>query len=237
MKRQPWFWPVKLFFKRLSGKELWLRADAEFDTSESAGWNYIAERLDANSIVYSLGVGDSIEFDLEVIERTGATVYAFDPTPYAMEWIQQQTLPAQFVFYPWAAAGNNGSLRLFRRVNTRGKRADVMWTADSAAGDASDFIDAPAYTIQSIAEKLHHEKIDLLKVDVEGAEYDILDGLRQASQLPGQLLIEYHHRFPGIGRQKTAQSITALRALGYRIFDVSETGREIGFVLTQKDDK
>jgi hypothetical protein len=43
--------------------------------------------------------------------------------------------------------------------------------------------------------------------------------------------VEYHHRFPGIGKRRTAESIAALRDLGYRIFGISETGREVCFVL------
>ncbi len=234
MKRQPWFWPIKLFLKRIGGKELWLRTEVEIDVAESADWTYSTERLDSNSVVYSLGVGDSVDFDLHVIEQTGAAVFAFDPTPYAMEWVERQQLPEEFVFKPWAAAAEDGSLRLFRRVNQRGKSAAVMWTADEQAGNPDDFIDAPAYTIATIMQKLDHEKIDLLKMDVEGAEYGILEGLQHVAQLPEQLLVEYHHRFPGIGKQKTADSIEMLRNLGYRIFGLSETGREVSFILGPK---
>lgn len=155
MKRQPWFWPVKLFFKRVGGRELWLRTQVDVASVASADWNYIADRLRSDSIVYSLGVGDSIEFDLDVIAKTGLAVHAFDPTPYAMEWVQRQNLPEQFEFHPWAVAGEDGSLRLYRRVNSRGKRAHVMWTADRNAGDADDFMDSPAYTIDSRASARH----------------------------------------------------------------------------------
>ena len=231
MKRQPWFWPIKLFLKRVSGKELWLSPEVPRTVLLSDGWKYCPDDLGEGSIVYSLGVGDSVDFDLDLIKRFGVTVHAFDPTPYAEEWIGQQDLPDTLVFHPWAAAGADGSLRLFRRVNTRGKRSRVMWTADDNAGDATDYIDAPAYTIATMMEKLGHETVDLLKMDVEGAEFDILDGLREGDRLPKQLLVEYHHRFPGIGKQRTADSIAKLRALGYRIFAIAETGREVSFVL------
>lgn len=232
MKRQPWFWPAKLFLKRVSGRELWLRPELDRDVAESRdGWRYFAGDLDEHSIVYSLGVGDLVDFDLELIERFGLTVHAFDPTPFAEEWVREQDLPERFVFHPWAAAGRDGSLRLFRRVNTRGKRSAVMWTADGNAGDADDFIDAPAYTVRTMMEKLGHDRVDLLKIDVEGAEYGILDGLAAGDRLPAQLLVEFHHRFPGIGKARTAESIARLRSLGYRIFAVSETGREVGFLL------
>lgn len=231
MKRQPWFWPIKLFLKRISGKELWLKREVTVDTVETADWAYIGERLGPESIVYSLGVGDSIEFDLDLIARFGLTVYAFDPTPYAMQWVEDQTLPPEFVFKPWAAAAEDGSLRLYRRVNRRGKRAEVMWTADANAGDSSDYMDAPAYTIQTMMDKLGHDQVDLLKMDVEGAEYLILDGLKSVKNPPQQLLVEFHHRFPGIGKERTAACIEMLRGLGYKIFGISETGREVGFVL------
>lgn len=234
MKRQPWFWPIKLFLKRLSGKELWLRPEVSVATTETADWSFIGSRLNPESIIYSLGVGDSIDFDLDLIERFGATVYAFDPTPYAMEWVSKQDLPREFVFKPWAASGEDGHLRLYRRVNRHGKSAEVMWTADANAGDADDFIDTPAYTIASIMEQLGHDRVDLIKMDVEGAEYDILDGLQSVQRLPRQLLVEFHHRFPGIGKERTAASIEKLRALGYKIFALSETGREVGFLLDEE---
>lgn len=232
LKRQAWFWPAKLFLKRISGRELWLKVDTECKVVESGGWKFIPDLIDANSVVYSLGVGDSIEFDMGLIHRYGLSVHAFDPTPYSEAWIAKLGLPANFVFHPWAAAGEDGSLRLYRRVNKRGRKSAVMWTADGNAGDGADFIDAPAYTIPTIMRKLNHQRIDILKIDVEGAEYSILDGLGQCPHLPTQLLVEYHHRFPGIGKQRTAESIKSLRTLGYRIFAVAETGREMGFVLT-----
>lgn len=233
MKRQPWFWPAKTFLKRISGKELWLKPDVKLDTVKTAEWTYAHKELGADSVVYSLGVGDDIGFDLGIIEKFGAKVYAFDPTPYAKEWVDGQELPGEFVFSPWAASGEDGTLRLYRRVGKRGKRAKVMWTAEDEAGDSNDFIDAPAYTVNTMMKMLGHEKVDLLKMDVEGAEYDVLDGLQQANQPPKQLLVEFHHRFPGIGKQRTAAAIKNLRQIGYKIFDVSETGREIGFILDE----
>ncbi|MCH7880828.1 MAG: hypothetical protein IIB69_04465, partial [Proteobacteria bacterium] len=47
---------------------------------------------------------------------------------------------------------------------------------------------------------------------------------------PSQLLVEFHHRFPGISLDSTADMVKRLRQTGYKIFAVSETGREVSFL-------
>ncbi|MDX1509174.1 MAG: FkbM family methyltransferase, partial [Woeseiaceae bacterium] len=92
-------------------------------------------------------------------------------------------------------------------------------------------IEVPCYTVATIAEKLGHSRIDILKLDIEGAEYDVLDGLLQSDVRPTQLLVEFHHRFFENGLQRTADIIERLRDAGYKIMAVrAESGREIGFL-------
>ena len=67
-------------------------------------------------------------------------------------------------------------------------------------------------------------------MDIEGAEYEVLDGLLSSPVLPKQLLVEFHHRFVEDGLQRTYDLIERLRGAGYRIFAISEIGREISFL-------
>jgi len=50
-----------------------------------------------------------------------------------------------------------------------------------------------------------------------------------------QLLVEFHHRWPQIGIEKTKRAIQALNAAGYRIFSVSPSGEEYSFQRTVED--
>jgi hypothetical protein len=100
------------------------------------------------------------------------------------------------------------------------------------AGDASvdDPIEEPAFSLSSITTKLDHDRIDLLKIDIEGAEYEVLDALLASDIKPTQLLVEFHHRFPGIGIEKTADLSKRLGDAGYKIFAISDIGREVSFL-------
>ena len=230
LEKTPGYQKKKRFFKRLVGKELKLGNDIEVPVVKDGGWWYAPGDLDGDSIVYSLGVGDDIDFDLAIIEKYGVDVHAFDPTPSTIEMLEQRRLPDRFSFHPWAVTASNGTLTFYPRLKKDGSKSDVMYTMVAEQETIGDAIEVPAYSLATICSRLGHERVDLMKVDIEGAEYEVLDGLLASSIRPQQLLVEFHHRFPGIGLQKTADLIKRLRDDGYKIFAVSEAGREVSFL-------
>jgi FkbM family methyltransferase len=229
-EKTPGYQRKKRFLKRLIGKELKLSNDIEVPVIKDGGWWFTPDGLTADSIVYSLGVGDDIEFDLSVIKKYGVEVHAFDPTPSSVNMLNGRNLPPKFAFHPWAVAASDGSLTLYPHLRKDGTKCDVMYTMIAEQETIDDGIEVPAYSLSTISEKLGHDKIDLMKMDIEGAEYEVLEGLLTSPIKPTQLLVEFHHRFPGIGLEKTADIIERLREAGYRIFAISEIGREVSFL-------
>lgn len=231
IEKSPGYQRKKLFFKRLVGKELRLRPDLRIHTVKDGGWWFHPDVLDDRSIVYSLGVGEDLDFDLALVRRFGCELHAFDPTPSTVDWIAGRELPPAVQFHPWAVTARDGRLTLYPRIRRDGSRDTVMYTMVPEDEAASDGIEVPAMSLGSIAERLGHERLDLLKMDIEGAEYEVLDSLLASAVKPVQLLVEFHHRFPGIGPERTADMIERLRAAGYRLFAIAETGRELSFIL------
>ena len=80
---------------------------------------------------------------------------------------------------------------------------------------------------------LGHSKIDVLKMDIEGSEYAVIEDMQRAGIYPTQILIEFHHRFPGVGVQKTKKAVSSLRKRGYCLFSISNTGEDFCFVRKQ----
>ncbi len=230
LEKTPGYQKKKRFLKRLAGKELRLRNDISIPVIKDGGWWFTPEGLTADSIVYSLGVGDDIDFDLAVIEKYGVQVHAFDPTPSSIDMLDATDLPQQFAFHPWAVSASDGGLSLYPHLRKDGTKSDIMYTMIAEEETVDDAIEVPAYSLSTISEKLGHERSDLMKMDIEGAEYEVLDGLLSSSIKPTQLLVEFHHRFPGIGLEKTADIIERLRGAGYKIFAISEIGREVSFL-------
>ncbi len=67
-------------------------------------------------------------------------------------------------------------------------------------------------------------------MDIEGSEYEVIESLARTDIRPIQLLVEFHHRFPGVGLKETQRSLKQLREMGYKLFSVSDRAEEFGFV-------
>jgi hypothetical protein len=76
-----------------------------------------------------------------------------------------------------------------------------------------------------------HEHIDLLRLDIEGAEYAALDALSRQPLRPCQLVVEFHHHLPELSIDHTEAALDRLEALGYRIFALSSGGRSCSLAL------
>jgi FkbM family methyltransferase len=193
--------------------------------SAYGGWDVVPDGLGAGSIVYSFGVGEDISFDLELIRRFGCTVRAFDPTPRSIEWVRMQDIPSQFVLHEYGIAATDGEITIYPPENP----AYVSHTMIPGLSDRPGIL-VPVKSLGTIMKTLGHERIDLLKMDVEGAEYEVIEGLVDSPVRPGQILVEFHHRFPGVGTGRTKRALRQLRSAGYKVFWVSETKEEVGLI-------
>jgi FkbM family methyltransferase len=99
-------------------------------------------------IVYSFGVDEDSSFEAELVDRTSAHIYAFD---YSVDNMG-----------PKVTNGTNSKVK-FSRIGLGGCDETV---------DSNHFM-----TLPSIMSELGHDYVNILKIDVEGAEFDALDVL------------------------------------------------------------
>lgn len=95
-----------------------------------------------------------------------------------------------------------------------------------------DAADLALGRLESMMSLLGHDKIDLLKMDIEGAEYAVIPDILNSSPPAGgaeQLLVEFHHRFPGKGVKEPFPASKPLGKAGLRSFHISENGEDWGF--------
>jgi c-di-GMP-related signal transduction protein len=81
-----------------------------------------------------------------------------------------------------------------------------------------------------ITKEKNHSVIDVLKMDIEGAEYGVIDSILETEIPIHQILIEFHDRYIKDGKNKTIKVIQTLKENGYEIFGVSRTFEEVSFI-------
>jgi len=106
-----------------------------------------------------------------------------------------------------------------------------MYTFHQQGGEENQGVKVRALSLSSMLSELGHKRIDVLKMDIEGAEYEVVNCLLKSEIRPKMLLIEFHHRFKGIGKEKTISAVSGLREVGYLLASISSTGREFCFIL------
>ena len=214
----------------LQGTDIWQGIQVKQGSillgNSKACWRISTSDLLAKTIVYSIGVGEDISFELELIRLFGVRVYAFDPTPRSVRWLSSQLLPEQFNFHPYGLADYDGNCTFHPPANP----SYVSHTMLHRRGVETAAIELPVYRLSTIMRSLTHDRVDILKMDIDGAEYGVLKDILDSGIRPGQLLVEFHHRWPEIGIEKTRRAISELNSFGYKIFSISPSGEEYGFL-------
>lgn len=150
------------------------------------GWIVPTRRMTADWICYCGGVGEDITFDLGIIERFGCAVYAFDPTPRAIAFVTSHAADqARFVFRPVGLWSEDTSLPFFAP-------RDPSHVSHSAVNlqRTDTFFEADVRSIPTLMRDLGHERIDLLKLDIEGAEHRVIRSLLDAGVRPTVVCLE-----------------------------------------------
>ena len=196
-----------------------------------ADWTICPSMLNENSIVFSVGAGRDISFDLELIDRFKSTVHVFDPTPDSIKWIDTLSLPEQFNFYPFGLSDRDGQINFIRPEDSLYGSLRI----DYAPGQNDADLNLPVRSLASIIKELSVDRIDVLKMDIEGAEYSVINDVISSPVEITQVLIEFHHRFDAFSVQDTKEAIKMLNSSGYHIFNVSASGEEFSFILEKPE--
>lgn len=137
------------------------------------GWTIPVDLVTADWTCWCIGAGGDITFDLQLLDR-GALVRAFEPAPLYVEHAREQAAGRdRFTAQQVAIATEDGPLRLqmsHHEGSSSVSSANLYDTEDS-------FIEVPGRTLASLKAELGDARVDLLKLDIEGAEYDVMKGV------------------------------------------------------------
>lgn len=169
-------------------------------------------------IVYSMGVLTDISFDKAVADYFGSNVYLFDPAPVAIEYMAKQ-VDERLKFYPFGVWIEDKEMD-FMFANDPGRSPSMFMHHDGGVFSAT------CKSISTIMRELNHLKIDILKMDIEGAALPILEKLLiDDVALPSQIVVEFENVKPSFFEfcefyYRLHKLINGLKIKGYKVVNL-----------------
>lgn len=213
---------MKNIFKRIYNLLTYFnpKIETEFKTihvgTRYGGYDIYSNSLES-PVIISCGLGEDASFDVDMINRYNAKVIAIDPTPRSIKYYNSLKMrfgkkgagnydesgnlvisfydlslvnELNFLFENkaiWKVSDEN--LKLFYPIN----KEHISLSINKKKTNQNYFV-AQTISIEDIYKKYNLEEVDILKLDVEGAELQIIESMLQKKIYPKQLLIEFDIR-------------------------------------------
>lgn len=180
--------------------------------SEYGGWTLVDDPALHGSTIISAGLGEDASFDIVFAERYAAKVVMVDPTPRAIAYFK--TLRGPFTLCAKALWNKTERLKFFAPPNPAHVSHSIVNFQSGYVQD-TEHIEVDAITPRDLIAA--YGLPPLLKLDIEGAEIEVIIDMMRSDIFPGQVLIEYDEiPFPSRrSRERVSQAHAALLGAGY----------------------
>lgn len=168
--------------------------------------------LNENSIIYSGGVGEDISFDLILSDKFNSNIFLIDPTEKSKKHYEETinyfhnripflgniqndyydkiiNLKPNFNKINYISTGlwnKKDILKFYKQENENYVSQSLI---SGMFGDIYDTVKVDS--IKNIMNFYNHEHIDLLKLDIEGAEIEVLEQMINDNIFPNILCVEF----------------------------------------------
>lgn len=140
------------------------------------------DQFTSDAIIYSLGVLSDTAFDEAISHKFGCPIYLFDPSNIAKDHIDKVNNP-KF---------------LFSQVGVWKETCDIEFSTPKYGGSPSMVLkwSGKQFThrcvdLKEIMAQNEHEHIDLIKMDIEGAAFGVLNRMLDIEIYPRQIIAEF----------------------------------------------
>jgi len=189
------------------------------------GWWVDTRAVGSQPLLIDCGLGEDISFPAAFLSRfAGSRVIGVDPNPRSLAYCRERCPRDMEILGNafWTTAGETIVFHLPRTQDKLPKGADgVSGSLDPSHEyvDGGERIETQTVNLDLLLARAGRSECDVLKLDVEGAEYALLDALVTSGRIQAtrQLLVEFHHGVTRHVPEDTQRIVTLLAGVGYRL--------------------
>jgi FkbM family methyltransferase len=210
--------------KRLFGRwEAW-----RFDLYEWSPNYAVLAGLPRGAIVVDVGVGDTPDFSRELADRLDAQCWIVDPTRKHRDILRRYAeLDGRFKYLCVGLSAKSGRLEFFESADN--VSGSFLATHRNIRGQPSTRYEVLVVSLADLLAEVGG-RIDVLKLDLEGAEFELLSAIDSATIAAiGQIFVEFHDgTVPEFTETDRSRAIHRIENCGFR--SIVFNGRDVLFI-------
>lgn len=149
----------------------------------------IVDRANDDMFVVAAGVGHSITFELDLARRYNAEIILLDPSPTGINTVSKLDISGTRIrFLEKGLAAEDGTHFFDPPQDTREGSYSI------AGGQTKDGIQFECTSLNTLMRQYGRRRLDILKMDIEGFEYEVIQNLLKDRLSVDQLCVEIHVR-------------------------------------------
>lgn len=186
--------------------------------------NYVfLDRFNSSSVIIDVGCGYDADFSLFMISKFGLRAIALDPTEKHAQSLRslEAQFGGRFKHVPLAVAATDGTLRFHESLeNVSGS---ILADHTNVINDPIRTYEVESTSMQRLLERLHLTRADYLKLDLEGAEYEVINSAgREVLSGFDQIFVEFHHHCSHYSIRDTHGAVALMAAKGFQSFTLDD---------------
>lgn len=206
-------------------REWRLPANYERLGTRYGGWWIDTGIVGAKPLLIDCGLGEDISFPTAFLRHfPDASVIGVEPNPRSLAYCRNHCPPGMEILDAalWTTAGERITFHLPRAQDELPKGADGVSGSLEASHEyvtGGERIDAITVDLDSLLARACRAECDVLKLDIEGAEYGLLAALTGSGRIAAarQVLVEFHHGVTHHAPADTESAVARMAAAGFRL--------------------
>tara|TARA_X000000950_G_scaffold229307_1_gene277114 strand:- start:16883 stop:17587 length:705 start_codon:yes stop_codon:yes gene_type:complete len=214
---------IGIFFNRYLKKNLRLRKIKKLNIQYiSPDFLYFSE-VPKDAVVVDVGCGFQAEFSTHMMTEFGIRCYGVDPTRKHFIHLKEiQYSFEQFTHLPFAVSSKKGEILFYESLNN--ESGSILDSHINVREGLTTKYNVKTLTLRALKKRIGADEISILKLDLEGAEYELFKNLTQ-EDLDGykQIFVEFHHHCVKKYKQEdTEESVKKMTDFGYKSFSLDD---------------
>ena len=195
-----------------------------FDIENLSNTFVYANGFDDKCILVDVGCADDADLSVVMMDKFSLKCFGVDPTKKHASALNELERKSNglFTHLPYALGCSNEELTFYESVsNQSGSLRDDHINVKQ---DEINTYKVQCLTIPDLLIRHGIKRVDYFKLDIEGAEYDLINNLTKDDIKDiSQLFVEFHHvQIPKYTKQDTLNAVSQIESLGFKSFTLDE---------------